>query len=360
MKGATKVLALLAISSLMLLTMVACGGTSSAPAAAPTGAAGKEQAKEQSKEAPKDVIKLKIGHDQPDKHPYHLGAQFFAQKVSELTNGRVQGTVFPSAQLGNELTMLDSLRLGDIDMSVSAAPNASTHVPELGFFSVSYLFDSKDHFIKTMTDPGFMGVVQEKVAARNIGFRPVAFLTAGLRSVYNNQRPIKTVDDLKGLKMRVMASPIESRVWQTLGTLPTSIPFGEIYTAMQTGVINAAEGAPVSYVTSKHNEVAKYLSLSEHQWLVSVLWMSDKSWNKLPDDVKKAVTEAGQQMTKYEIELNAKADDDAVAEAGAKGFQANKVEKDGFKQKLASLQKDVAGELGMQKALDTINNLGKK
>ncbi|MGE5620922.1 MAG: TRAP transporter substrate-binding protein [Sphingomonadaceae bacterium] len=355
MKSATKAFALLAISSLMLLTLVACSGAPAAPAAS-TGAAGKEQPKE----APKDVIKLKIGHDQPDKHPYHLGAVFFAQKVTELTNGRVQGTVFPSAQLGNELTMLDSLRLGDLDLSVSAAPNASTHVPELGFFSVSYLFDSKDHFIKTMTDPGFLGTVQEKVAARNIGFRPIAFMTAGLRSIYNNQRPIKTVDDLKGLKMRVMASPIESRVWQTLGTLPTSIPFGEIYTAMQTGVINAAEGAPVSYVTSKHNEVAKYLSLSEHQWLVSVLWMSDKTWNKLPDDVKKAVTEAGQQMTKYEIELNAKADDDAVAEASAKNFQANKVEKDGFKQKLASLQKDVAGELGMEKALDIISSLGKK
>ncbi len=356
MKGIQQGTALLAMASLLILSLTACGSASPAPAAQPTAQASKEAPKE----APKDVIKLKIGHDQADKHPYHLGAEFFAKKVGELTNGRVQASVFPNAQLGNELNMLDSLRLGDIDLSVSAGPNASTHIPEMGFFSVSYLFDSKDHFLKTMTSPDFLKLVQDKVSARNIGFRPVAFMTAGLRSVYNTQRPIKTVDDLKGLKMRVMASPIESQVWQTLGTLPTSIPFGEIYTSMQTGVINAAEGAPVTYTTSKHNEVAKYLSLTEHQWLVSVLWMSDKSWAKLPADVQKAVAAAGQEMTKYEIELNAKADDDAIAQASALKFEVNKVEKDGFKSKLASLQQSVAGQMGMEKALQIISDLGKK
>lgn len=352
MKGLGQATALLAMASLLILVPAACSSASPAPAAQPAAQAPKD--------APKEVIKLKIGHDQSDKHPYHLGTEFFAKKVGELSNGRVQATVFPNAQLGNELNMLDSLRLGDIDLSVSAGPNASTHVPEMGFFSVSYLFDNKEHFLKTMTNGEFLKLVQDKVAARNIGFRPIAFMTAGLRSVYNTQRPIKTVDDLKGLKMRVMASPIESQVWQTLGTLPTSIPFGEIYTSMQTGVINAAEGAPVSYTTSKHNEVAKYMSLTEHQWLVSVLWMSEKSWAKLPADLQKVVADAGQEMTKYEIDLNAKADDDAVAQASALKFEVNKVEKEGFKSKLASLQQSVAGQMGMEKALQIITGLGKK
>lgn len=352
MKGLGQATALLAMASLLILVPAACSSASPAPAAQPAAQAPKD--------APKEVIKLKIGHDQSDKHPYHLGTEFFAKKVGELSNGRVQATVFPNAQLGNELNMLDSLRLGDIDLSVSAGPNASTHVPEMGFFSVSYLFDNKEHFLKTMTNGEFLKLVQDKVAARNIGFRPIAFMTAGLRSVYNTQRPIKTVDDLKGLKMRVMASPIESQVWQTLGTLPTSIPFGEIYTSMQTGVINAAEGAPVSYTTSKHNEVAKYMSLTEHQWLVSVLWMSEKSWAKLPADLQKVVADAGQEMTKYEIDLNAKADDDAVAQASALKFEVNKVEKEGFKSKLASLQQSVAGQMGMEKALQIISGLGKK
>lgn len=314
---------------------------------------------EKPKEASNEVIKLKLGHDQAETHGYHKGAKFFADKIKEKTNGKVQVTVFPNAQLGNELTMLDTLRVGDLDMSISAGPNASTHVPALGFFSVSYLFDSKEHFLRVTTDPEFMSIIQGQVAARNLGFRPLGFLTAGLRSTYNNKKPINTVDDLKGLKMRVMASPVESRVWKTLGTLPTSIPFGEIYTAMQTGLVDAAEGSPSSYASSKHNEVAKYLSLTEHQWLVSVLWISDKTWNKLPDDVKKAMQEVAREMTTYEINLNADADKKVVEEVQSKGVKVNQVQNDGFKEKLRDLQEQVAKELEMEKALQRIRDLAK-
>jgi len=301
---------------------------------------------------------LKLGHDQPIAQPYHEGANFFAERVNELTNGRVKIAVYPNAQLGDELSMLDSLGLGDIDFSIAAAPNAATHVKELGFFSVSYLFNNQEHFIKTMKDPEFLDLVQEKEAKYNIGFKTIGFLTCGLRNVYNIKCSIKTPDDLKDLKMRVMAAPIEATVWKLLGTKPISIPFGDIYTALQTGLIEAAEGSISSYFTAKHNEIAKYYSLTNHQWLVTTLNVSSKTWSKLPDDVKNAMIQAAKEMTKYEINYNVNEDKKMLKEMQDNyGVVVNEVDITPFQNILKPLQDKTAEELGMDKVLGRIREL---
>ena len=324
------------------------------------GCAGQREEDFEERATGENVITLRLGHDQPEAHGYHKGALFFAEKVKEKTGGRVEIKVFPNAVLGNEMNMLDSVRLGDLDFSISAAPNAATHVPELGFFSVSYLFEDKAHFIRTMTDSQFTSDVSQIVESHNLGIRPIAFLTAGLRSVYTSKGPITTADEVKGLKIRVLGSPIAARVWRELDALPVSMPFGEIYTALQTGVVEAAEGSPSSYGTAKHYEVAPYLSLTQHEWLVSVLWVSDKTWSNLPDDVKEAIISAGREMTRYEIDFASKQDEEMVKTLQEKyNVKVNEVNQETFKEKLLPLQDAVAKELKTEHLLARIRDLAR-
>ena len=246
---------------------------------------------------------LRVGHDQQKSHAYQVAGETMATKLKEATNGAYEMRVFPGAQLGNEMAMLDSVIAGNQDMSVAAASNAATFLPFLGMFSVAYLFENDAHFKKALNDDAFTKIVDDKIAAAKIGFRRVAWFTAGVRNVYNNKLPIKTLSDINNIRLRVMASPIESKVWTTLGTKPMSIPFGDVYTGMQTGLVDAAENAAAVYGANKHYEVAPYLSMTAHQWLIAFMFVSDKTWAKLPADVQGKVLKIGKGMTNSVVEI---------------------------------------------------------
>jgi tripartite ATP-independent transporter DctP family solute receptor len=301
---------------------------------------------------------LRLGHDQPTAHGYQEVGVYLNKRLSEITGGAYEVRIFPGAQLGNEMAMLDSVISGNLDMSVAAAANASTFVPELGMFSVSYIFANLDHFKRVLNDAAFNRLVDEKVAARKVGFRRVASFTAGVRNVYNNQGPIQSVDDLGGLKMRVMASPIESKVWGQLGTKPVAIPFGDVYTGMQTGLVQAAENAAAVYGSNKHYEVAPYYSMTGHQWLIAFLFVSDAAWAKWPDEVRTAVTAIGKEMTDHVIDFVVASDAKFVDELKEKyGVKVNAVDTQPFVKRLSPLQDEVAKDLGMEAVLARVRAL---
>ena len=301
---------------------------------------------------------LRFAHDQPTAHGYHEAGLYLKKRLAEKTGGAYDVRVFPGAQLGNEMAMLDTVISGNLDMSIAAAANASTFLPELGMFSVSYIFADLDHFKRVLNDAEFNRLVDEKIAARKVGFRRVASFTAGVRNVYNNQRPIKSVEDLSGLKMRVMASPIESKVWKRLGTKPVAIPFGDVYTGMQTGLVQSAENAAAVYGSNKHYEVAPYYSMTGHQWLIAYLFVSDATWEKLPADVRSAITDIGKEMTNHIVDFVVQSDAKFVDDLKSKyGVKVNAVDTGPFVKRLAPLQDEVAKELGMEAVLARIRAL---
>lgn len=304
-----------------------------------------------------EIITLRLGHDQTTDTPYQVAAQTFADAVAEKTNGKVKIEIFPGATLGDELSMLDSVRLGDLDFSIAAAPNAASHIPELGFFGVSYLFEDYVHFRKAMTDQVIIDKIAELAAEKNLGFSFLGFLTTGARSVYSVD-PIRTPDDMKGVKMRVMASPVEAKVWSTFGGLPVSIPFGEVYTALQTGVAGAAENTPLVYVANKHQEVAPYLDLTEHQYMVSTLWVSDKTMSKLPEDVQSVIVEAAKEMTGPQIDETQKDEAAFLEDAEGMGITVIRdVDKQAFIDMIAELQDETAREMNLEDLLARIREL---
>lgn len=301
---------------------------------------------------------LRLGHDQPTAHGYQEAGSFLNERLGAATNGEYSVRLFPGAQLGNEMAMLDEVMAGNLDMSIAAAANASTFVPELGMFSVSYIFEDLDHFKRVLNDPEFNRMIDEIIAEKGLGLKRIATFTAGVRNVYNREKPIETVEDLGQMKMRVMASPIESQVWGKLGTLPVAIPFGDVYTGMQTGLVQAAENAAAVYGSNKHYEVAPFYSLTGHQWLIAFMFMNEEVYDGLPDEVKAALAEIGAEMTDhvvtYVVDSDAKFVEDLQSQYGVK---VNAVDTAPFVEQLRPLQDEVAADLGMEEVLARIREL---
>ena len=300
---------------------------------------------------------LRLGHDQVTEHTYQKTAEFFADRVKELTNGEVEVQLFPAATLGTETSMLQEVISGNLDMSISTTANASSFVRQFGILSVSYLFSGADHFRKTIVDEEFNSLLDKLIEAQDPGFVRIATITPGARSLYSTAA-VEDLGDLSGKKMRVMASPVESQVWGQLGTLPVAIPFGDVYTGMQTGLVEAAENSPGSYVLNKHYEVAPFFTLTEHQWPMSIIAMGDSTWEKLSEPHREAIRQAGKDTAAFGVD-NAIAGDNALVEEMATkyGVTVNRPDTAPFVEKLAELQDATAESLGTQEILARVRAL---
>lgn len=303
-----------------------------------------------------DEFQLKFGHDQAPEHAYNLAATYFADKVKEKTNGKVSIKVFPNATLGKEGDMLDSLSMGTLDFSISSTSNASSHVPQFGMLSVSYLFDNKDQLGKAAVDPTIVKRYQDLVVNKKLGFQMLTLMPNGLRNLYTT-KPVKSIQDIQGMKVRVMPSPIESQVWSALGTKPTSVPFSDVYTALQTDLVSGAENTVSSFGQAKHNEVAKYYTLTGHQWLMTIIWASNKTMDKLPEQFRKAVRESAVEAAMHGFKMQLENDDKYTKELQAKGVTVSEVDRKPFAERVVTLQDQIAKELKTEDILARVRAL---
>ena len=300
---------------------------------------------------------LRFGHNQQTDHVYHAVADYFAQESEKRLEG-VEIKIFPAAQLGEEVPMLESVMAGVQDMAIAASAWTSTFVPSMGFFSVSYIFPTQEDFREALNDETLNALIDEKIADSGVAMKRVATITAGVRNLYNAVGPVETVDDVDGLRLRVMGSPIESQVWSAIGASPFSIPFSDVYTALQTGLAKGAENAAAVYAANKHYEVAPYYSLTGHQWLVGFVFISQSRWDSLTAEQQDTLLEIGKEATDLSIDYAAKTDADMLAELVANsGVQVNEVDTEGFVEKVAPIQDSAAEELGMQDVLARIREL---
>ena len=304
-------------------------------------------------------VRLRIGHDQPAGTMYDEGHTMFRKLVEERSGGRIKVDIFPAAQLGSEVAMIEGVRMGSLDASVSHVANASTVVPELALFSVPYLFKDRDHYERVLGDPRFHDRIDALVAGKNLGLQVIGYYSAGVRTLYTRRGPATTPEALKGTKIRVMNNPVEAKVWNTIGTIPTPMNFGEVYQALQTGVLDAAENAPSVIETNRHYEAAKTIILTEHQRSICLLFMNEKKLTSLPADLRKLVLEAARDASAHErrrdVELNAQ----AIERMKAKGAQIVIPERARFEARIAPIQDEVAQNLKMTDVLELIRSLAR-
>ena len=270
---------------------------------------------------------LKSSDTHPDGYPTVEGVKYFGELIKERTAGRYAVEVYHSAQLGEEKDTIEQVRSGVIELNrVSMAPFNGT-VKETIVPALPYVFRSEEHMHTVMDGP--IGD-QIKAAFEPAGLVALAFYDAGSRSFYNSKKPIKTVADMKGLKFRVIQSDIFVDMTAALGANATPMPYGEVYSSVETGVIDGAENNYPSYDTAKHFEVAKYFSEDQHTILPEVFVMNKAAFDKLTPEDQALFKQAAKDSVAKQRELWAKKTGESRAIVEKAGAQINEVEKQGF------------------------------
>src|SRR6059036_3278065 len=238
-----------------------------------------------------DSRQFSFAYDQPNTTAYGIAANIFDAKLKELSGGTMSINQFPGAQLGQEPQMLQKMRAGDIDFVITSTANASTLAPQAGVFSLHFIFRDQQHLAKALADPAIAAEFRAMIKDSVQGAQVLGLLTMGMRNMYS-KKEVKNIDDIKGQKVRVQATKTEDTLFPAYGAQTVHMPFGEVYTSLQTGVVNVAENGVNVYLANKHYEVAPVLNMTQHEANNNCLWVSDKTWNSLSDQEKKWVQEA--------------------------------------------------------------------
>ncbi|NDV88459.1 DctP family TRAP transporter solute-binding subunit [Aurantimonas aggregata] len=236
-------------------------------------------------------IVLRSSDTHPDGYPTVEAVEFMGELIKERTDGRIAVEVYHSAQLGEEKDTIEQTQFGVIDLNRVSMGTMNNVVEATRAFSLPYIFRSTDH-LHAVTDGPIGQEVLESFAPHNmIG---LAIYDAGFRSFYNSKKPINSMEDLAGMKFRVIQSDVFVDMVNALGANATPMPYGEVYSAIQTGVIDGAENNWPSLESSKHYEVAKYYTLDEHMSVPEILVMSKMSWEKLTPEDQEIIRTAAQ------------------------------------------------------------------
>jgi tripartite ATP-independent transporter DctP family solute receptor len=303
--------------------------------------------------------KLTFGYDQPKSTGYGYAADVFDAKLKELSGGKLSIDQFPGAQLGQEPVMLQKLRSGDIDFIITSTANASTVAPQAGVFSLHFIFRDENHLAKAIADPAVSNAFKQMISESVQGAHALALITLGFRHMYGKKEVTK-VDDIKGQKIRVQATKTEDTHFPAYGAQTVHMPFGEVYTSLQTGVVNFAENGVNIYLSNKHYEAAPVLSLTEHEANNNMIWVSDKTWKSFSDQEKQWVQAAANEVSKLEPVWALKAEKDSAAKLKAIGVKVvENVDKSGFVKAAEPIQDQLAKELGphAEKILGLVRNV---
>jgi tripartite ATP-independent transporter DctP family solute receptor len=240
-------------------------------------------------------IVAKYSGIQPNDHPASYTEQYFGKEVGLLTKGAVKIEVYHNTQLGDAVANVQSIRNGTIGFTTVSASNLNQVLPAMDMYSLPFLFKNADHFWWFLAQPEAAALAKP---LEDKGIKVLGYIDSGARNFFA-QKAIRSPDDMKGTKIRVMASPVMVNTMKALGATGVPVAWAELYTALQTGVVDGAENNHPSVVAKKFYEVSKYYTLDEHMRIPDVMIMSMKLYNQLNDDQKKAVMEAGARAQAY-------------------------------------------------------------
>jgi TRAP-type transport system periplasmic protein len=249
-----------------------------------------------------DVKHYRFAHDQQLNSGYSIAYDLFSAKLKELSGGKMLVDQYPGAQLGQEPQLLQLVKSGDIDFAIVSSANAATISPQTGVMSLHFLFRSEDHNIKSLADPKIFEAIRDMIDETTQGIHAIGLGSQGFRHMYGHKE-VHNVGDLKGLKVRVQATATEDTMFPAYGAQTVHMPFGSVYTSLQTGVVDFAENAVNVYLINKHYEVAPILSMTEHEANNAIVWISDKLWQSLSAEQRQWVLTAGRDVSAEEPKM---------------------------------------------------------
>ncbi len=266
-------------------------------------------------------LRLRLGHPMAPNNNVTLGYEKFKELVEQKSNGKIKIRIFGNAQLGNDRVTTEAAQAGTLDLTSSSSPNMASFHPDYMALDLPYI-TSKDHQQKfyDAIDNGELGKYYEKVA-NSIGLVPLMYSEYGYRNFVTTKKPIKTINDFKGLKVRTTDSPVEVAVAEALGMNPAPVAWGETYTALQQGTVDA-EGNTFSLLNdAKHSEVLKYATDSEHNYSIHILMINKKKWDKFTDEQRAILREAAKEAVAWQREISSDLEEKAWQAFRDRGIQ---------------------------------------
>jgi len=287
---------------------------------------------------------LKLAHSLDQSHPVHKGMEFMARRLEELSGGTMRIEIFPNEQLGNETEAIEQVQRGVLAMTKTSTAALESFIPEMAVFSIPYIFRDEDHCWRVLEGP----LGQElMLVGESHGVRGLCYYDAGTRNFYTIDTPILSPDDLQGLKIRVMKSKTSMDMVQALGAAPTPIPWGELYTALQQGMVDGAENNLPSFYSNRHFEVCKHFSLDAHTIIPDILLVSETVWQTLSPQEQKWLQQAANESSRFERKLWADETAADLKKMQAEGVTIHKPDRQAFIEKVQAMHRSYDGtELG--------------
>ncbi|WP_396127644.1 TRAP transporter substrate-binding protein [Algoriphagus halophytocola] len=281
---------------------------------------------------------IKLGHGLGVTHPVHEAMLFLAEKVKEKSGGEMIVKIYPNQQLGSERELVELLQIGSLGMTKVSSAALEGFAPTMQVFGMPYLFRDDDHQKKVL-----QGEIGRKLLLdpQKYLLRGLCYYDSGKRSFYTKDKPVETPEDLAGLKIRVMESNTASNMVRSLGGSPTPVSFGELYTALQQGIVDGAENNAPSLYTSKHYEVCKFYSIDEHTALPDVMIVSTKVWESLSEQEKQWLQEAADESATYEYKIWAESTAESLRELEKAGVTITYPDKEPFRAAVESMYTDL-------------------
>jgi len=269
-------------------------------------------------------VSLRYGHANAVTYPYHVAGVAFAKAVEEKSKGTLEIKIFPLGQLGGERDITEGLQLGTIDLQATSLGVTGTFIKVLNIYNLPFIFKGPDHFMRITHGPIGDWVLKEVIKeGERVNLKPLSVAGPAFRVPMNNIRPINKLDDFKGLKIRTMEVPLHKDAYKALGSSPTPLPFGELYTALQTGVVDGNENGPATLEAMKFYEVQKYVTYLPVLSNGGIFLMSLKSFNKLSPENQKVIVESIPAWTKAMDDECLRQDQEALKKMEAKGTKIN-------------------------------------
>lgn len=338
-----KLIAMLLVLGTGALGLTGCGGES--------GAATSEEA------TAENPMVLTLSHGLSETHTVHIAMEEFAKNVEDRTEGRIKVDIFPNAQLGSETESMEQLTAGVIAMTKVAAPILATYDQGYNTFGLPYIFDDTEDFYHVMDSEEMQDYF---LSTEDEGFITLTYYTSGARSFYTKDKEIRTPEDLKGLKIRVQDMESQTDMLKALGGTPVAMSYGDVYTSLQTGIIDGTENNETALTTGKHGEICKVFSKDEHAMIPDVMVMSAKVWERISPKDQEIILEAARESTQMHKGLWEDAINDAVEEAETKmGVTfVEDVDKEVFREATQDMVQEYCDRYpGVEKLLNTINQI---
>src|SRR3954467_84432 len=246
-----------------------------------------------------EVKHYRFAYDQPRNTGYSIAGDLFADKLKELSKGSMIIEQYPGARRGQEPQVLQLVKAGDVEFAIISSANTATISPQAGVMSLHFLFRDENHVVKGLADPKVFDALKTMIDETTQGLHVIATGSQGVRHMYS-KKEIHNVGDIKGLKIRVQATATEDTMFPAYNAQTVHMPFGSVYTSLQTGVVDVAENSINVYLVNKHYEVAPVLNITEHEANNALVFISDKLWQSLSAEQKQWVLKAGDEISQKE------------------------------------------------------------